>query len=93
MIPQAKAEARARKAAKLAGFIYGYRADGLAVTGAWVRALPQESRRTTEYLVGTRKGSDDTWELVAQIVDALVNGVPERHFGINPDGGPNWRKR
>jgi len=80
MSNDAKAEARARKAAKLAGFIFAYRADGLPITGEWVRLLPQASRRTTEYLVGVRRSSDDTWELAAQIVDALVAGVPARTF-------------
>lgn len=64
--------ARMMKASKLAGFIFAYRADGLPITGAWVRALPADSRRTTEYLTGTRLSSDETWELVAQIIDGML---------------------
>lgn len=88
MSNEAMLEARAKKAAKLAGFLFGYRADGLPVTGEWVRLLPAESRRSAEYLVGVRRSSDDTWELVAQIVDALVAGVPRRVFDIVPGEGP-----
>lgn len=81
MTNQAQAEARARKAAKLAGFIVGYLGDAQAGEhGAAVRALPQAGRRIAEQLTDVRKGSDDTWELVAQIVDALVAGVPARTF-------------
>ncbi len=64
--------ARMMKASKLAGFLFAYREDGLAVTGAWIRALPQESRRSAEELTGTRRSSDETWELVAQIIDGML---------------------
>jgi len=72
--------ARMLKASKLAGFIFAYREDGLPITGAWIRALPAESRRTTEYLTGVRTSSDETWELVAQIIDGMLAHQPADPF-------------
>lgn len=69
---QAIWHARMMKASKLAGFIFSYRADGMNVTGATVRELPAEGRRSVEHLTGVRRSSDDTWELVAQIIDGML---------------------
>ena len=80
-----KARAQAMKASKLAGFLWGYRDDGLDITGAKVRALSAEHRRTTEYLCGLPVSSDTTWELVAQIIDGLLaHPLPADPFSILP---------
>jgi len=69
---QAIWHARMMKASKMAGFLWGYRDDGMNITGTTVRELPAEGRRNVEHLTGVRRSSDETWELVAQIIDGML---------------------
>lgn len=79
----AKAKAQAAKAAKMSGFLWGYKADGLEITGATVRALPADSRRTVEHLCGVRRSSDETWEIVAEMIDGMAKAnFPEDPFDL-----------
>jgi hypothetical protein len=71
-------EARCRKAVKLAATLR--QVHPTAATPATVRLLPAEGRRAAERVAGVRKGSDETWELVAQLLE--LEEIPQRSLKV-----------
>jgi hypothetical protein len=67
-----KARAQAMKASKLAGYLWAFRQDGIDITGAKVRALPEAHKRMAELVCDLPLSSDTTWELVAQVIDGML---------------------
>lgn len=83
------ADARARKAAQIAAVLID-----MGATAADVVAFTDADRRMAEAQARTRRGSDDTWRVVAEMLAGSARQrslCPFCHHG-DPEGLPGPRK-